>query len=94
MTTPAPVLPHSAPALVTPRGSPGVPGTPYATLKPLISIGAVQELEERRTSDTRRVDLESHHLAIEPSDDFETLDAALSKLAVEHPRIAELIQLR
>lgn len=42
----------------------------------------------------RRVDLESHHLAIEPAADFETLDAALSRLAIEHPRIAELIQLR
>lgn len=42
----------------------------------------------------RRVDLESHHLAIEPAADFEALDAALSRLAIEHPRIAELIQLR
>jgi RNA polymerase sigma factor (TIGR02999 family) len=42
----------------------------------------------------RRVDLESHHLAIEPAGDFEALDTALSRLAVDHPRIAELIQLR
>jgi RNA polymerase sigma factor (TIGR02999 family) len=42
----------------------------------------------------RRVALESHHLAIEPAGDFEALDAALSRLAIEHPRIAELIQLR
>ena len=43
----------------------------------------------------RRVELESHHLAILPAaDDFEATDSALSKLAVEHPRVAELIQLR
>lgn len=42
----------------------------------------------------RRVELESHHLAIEADGDFEALDAALSRLAVEHPRVAELIQLR
>ncbi len=42
----------------------------------------------------RRVELESHHLAFVPADDFEALDAALSRLAIEHPRIAELIQLR
>ena len=42
----------------------------------------------------RRVELESHHLAVQPADDFEALDEALSKLAVEHPQVAELIQLR
>jgi RNA polymerase sigma factor (TIGR02999 family) len=42
----------------------------------------------------RRVELESHHLAVHPADDCEALDGALSKLAVEHPRVAELIQLR
>jgi RNA polymerase sigma factor (TIGR02999 family) len=42
----------------------------------------------------RRVELESHHLAIDPASDFEALDAVLSRLAVEHPRVAELIQLR
>ncbi len=42
----------------------------------------------------RRVKLESHHLAIDPAGDFEALDGALSWLAIEHPRVAELIQLR
>ena len=43
----------------------------------------------------RRVDLESHHLAVPPPDDrLEALDEALSKLAVEHPQVAELVQLR
>ena len=42
----------------------------------------------------RRVELDSHQLAVQPADDFEALDAALSRLAVEHPRVAELIQLR
>ncbi len=42
----------------------------------------------------RRVELESHHLAIQPADDFEGLDDALSKLELEHPKVAELIQLR
>jgi RNA polymerase sigma factor (TIGR02999 family) len=42
----------------------------------------------------RRVELEPHHLAIQPADDFEALDDALSRLAVEHPQVAELIQLR
>jgi RNA polymerase sigma factor (TIGR02999 family) len=43
----------------------------------------------------RRVDLESHHLAVPPPDDnAEALDGALTLLAVEHPQIAELVQLR
>jgi RNA polymerase sigma factor (TIGR02999 family) len=43
----------------------------------------------------RRVDLESHHLAVQPPDgNLEALDEALSKLAVEHPHVAELVQLR
>jgi RNA polymerase sigma factor (TIGR02999 family) len=43
----------------------------------------------------RRVDLESHHLAAPPADDnLEALDEALSKLAAEHPQVAELVQLR
>jgi RNA polymerase sigma factor (TIGR02999 family) len=43
----------------------------------------------------RRVDLESHHLAVlPPNNDAEALDDALSKLAVEHPQVATLVQLR
>jgi RNA polymerase sigma factor (TIGR02999 family) len=43
----------------------------------------------------RRVDLESHHLAVPPPDEnLEALDEALSKLAVEHPQVAWLVQLR
>jgi RNA polymerase sigma factor (TIGR02999 family) len=42
----------------------------------------------------RRVEMESHYLAIQPPDDFVGLDEALSKLAIEHPKVAELIQLR
>jgi RNA polymerase sigma factor (TIGR02999 family) len=42
----------------------------------------------------RRVELDTHLLAIKPDGDFEALDAALSQLADEHPRVAELIQLR
>jgi DNA-directed RNA polymerase specialized sigma24 family protein len=39
--------------------------------------------------------LESHHLAIQPPDeDLEALDEALSKLAVENPQVAALVQLR
>lgn len=43
----------------------------------------------------RRVDLESHHLAIlSQDDDAEALDEALSKLAGEQPPVAELVQLK
>ncbi|MFN0017439.1 MAG: ECF-type sigma factor [Pirellulaceae bacterium] len=43
----------------------------------------------------RRVDLEADHLAIPlRSDDIEALDEALSRLAQEQPRLAELVQLR
>ena len=43
----------------------------------------------------KRVELESHHLAVPPPvDHVEALDEALSKLTVEHPQVAELIQLR
>jgi RNA polymerase sigma factor (TIGR02999 family) len=43
----------------------------------------------------RRVDLDSHHLAVPPPDDnLEALDEALGKLAVEHIQVAELVQLR
>jgi RNA polymerase sigma factor (TIGR02999 family) len=43
----------------------------------------------------RRVDLESKHLAVSPQDDdIEALDEALSRLSVEQPRLAELVQLR
>src|SRR5215469_13709078 len=44
----------------------------------------------------RRVDLESKHLAVSPQDnaDIEALDEALSRLALEQPRLAELVQLR
>jgi hypothetical protein len=43
----------------------------------------------------RRVDLESDQLAIAPRDDcLEALDEALAKLAVDHPKLAELVDLR
>lgn len=43
----------------------------------------------------RRVDLESNYLAIEPTaETIEALDEALSRLAIEHPQQAELVQLR
>jgi len=42
-----------------------------------------------------RVDLDSHHLVVLPlDDDLMALDEALSRLAVEHPKLAELVQLR
>jgi RNA polymerase sigma factor (TIGR02999 family) len=48
-----------------------------------------------KRGDGRRVDLETEHLATTPRDDgIEALDAALSRLAVEHPKLAELVQLR
>jgi len=43
----------------------------------------------------RRVALESDQLVSEPADDnLEILDDALSRLATEHPHLAELVQLR
>ena len=43
----------------------------------------------------RRVALEADHLVSPPpNDDLEALDEALSRLAVEHPHLAELVQLR
>ena len=43
----------------------------------------------------RRIDLDSDHLAVMPlDDDLVALDEALSRLAVEHPKLAELVQLR
>jgi RNA polymerase sigma factor (TIGR02999 family) len=43
----------------------------------------------------RRVELESNHVALTPHDSgIEALDEALSLLAVEHPKLAELVQLR
>jgi len=43
----------------------------------------------------RRVDLESDHLAVpQVEDELVALDDALSRLAVEHPKLAELVQLR
>ena len=43
----------------------------------------------------RRVELESDHLAVSPpGEDIEALDDALMRLAVEHPHLAELVQLR
>ena len=43
----------------------------------------------------RRVDLESNHLAITPrDDDIEALDEALSRLAADRPKLAELVDLR
>jgi RNA polymerase sigma factor (TIGR02999 family) len=43
----------------------------------------------------RRVELESAQLAVEPpNEDIEALDEALTRLAIEHPNLAELMQLR
>jgi RNA polymerase sigma factor (TIGR02999 family) len=43
----------------------------------------------------KRVELESHHLAVAPPDNYvEALDEALAELAVENPQVAELVQLR
>jgi RNA polymerase sigma factor (TIGR02999 family) len=43
----------------------------------------------------RRVDLETDDLASTPRDDaIEALDEALTRLAIEHPKLAELVQLR
>jgi RNA polymerase sigma factor (TIGR02999 family) len=43
----------------------------------------------------RRVELESDHLEVNPRDDgIEALDEALDRLAVEQPKLAELVQLR
>jgi RNA polymerase sigma factor (TIGR02999 family) len=43
----------------------------------------------------RRVDLESDHLVSRPPDDaVDALDDALSRLALAHPQLAELVQLR
>ena len=43
----------------------------------------------------RRVDLDSQHPAVLPlEDDLVALDEALSRLAAEHPKLAELVQLR
>jgi RNA polymerase sigma factor (TIGR02999 family) len=42
-----------------------------------------------------RVDLESGHLVVAPlGDDLSALDDALSRLAGDHPQLAELVQLR
>jgi RNA polymerase sigma factor (TIGR02999 family) len=42
----------------------------------------------------RRVELESDHLVSQPPDDaLEALDDALSRLAIEQPQLAELVQL-
>jgi RNA polymerase sigma factor (TIGR02999 family) len=43
----------------------------------------------------RRVALEADHLVSPPpNEDLEALDDALSRLAIEHPHLAELVQLR
>jgi len=43
----------------------------------------------------QRVDLESGHLVLSPPNDtLSALDEALSQLAVKHPQLAELVQLR
>jgi RNA polymerase sigma factor (TIGR02999 family) len=42
----------------------------------------------------RRVEVEADHLVSHPPDeDIEALDEALTRLATEHPRLAELVQL-
>jgi DNA-directed RNA polymerase specialized sigma24 family protein len=39
--------------------------------------------------------LESEHLAVTPRDDnLEAIDEALSRLAIDQPKLAELVQLR
>jgi RNA polymerase sigma factor (TIGR02999 family) len=44
---------------------------------------------------SRRVELETDELAIAPRDDrFEALDEALTRLAVDQPKLAELVELR
>ena len=49
----------------------------------------------KRGGGQRRVDLESNHLAVYPPEDLvAALDEALSRLAIEHPQLAELVQLR
>ncbi len=49
----------------------------------------------KRGGGGRRVDLETDHLAVTARDDgIEALDVALSRLAVEQPKLAELVQLR
>jgi RNA polymerase sigma factor (TIGR02999 family) len=43
----------------------------------------------------RRVELETEHLATTPRDEaIEALDEALTRLAIEQPKLAELVQLR
>jgi RNA polymerase sigma factor (TIGR02999 family) len=43
----------------------------------------------------RRVELEADHLVSQPpDDDLEALDDALTRLAAEHPQLADLVQLR
>ena len=43
----------------------------------------------------KRIDLESGHLVSQPPNgDIEALDEALTKFAAEHPRLAELVELR
>jgi RNA polymerase sigma factor (TIGR02999 family) len=43
----------------------------------------------------RRVELETEHLAVIPRDDsLVALDEALSRLAIDQPKLAELVQLR
>ena len=43
----------------------------------------------------RRIDLDADHLVSQPpDDDLEALDEALTRLAAEHPQLAELVQLR
>jgi len=43
----------------------------------------------------RRIDLKSDYLAVLPLDDrLVALDEALSRLALQHPKLAELVQLR
>lgn len=49
----------------------------------------------KRGGGGRRVELESGQLATHPTDaDVEALDEALARFAVEHPKQAELVQLR
>jgi RNA polymerase sigma factor (TIGR02999 family) len=48
-----------------------------------------------KRGNARRVPFDADHVAAPPpGDDVESLDDALSRLAIEHPQLAELVQLR
>jgi RNA polymerase sigma factor (TIGR02999 family) len=48
-----------------------------------------------KRGNARRVPFNADHVAVPPTgEDVESLDEALSRLAIEHPQLAELVQLR